>query len=346
MKNATYRSIVGVVCLAIVGSSLASAQDKVVLLKGATAIGKIEEITRDQVTINVKSKNQNYKTNEIARVVFDDEPNNLETARSFLNNRQFNLAEAELKKVDMSKLKDERVTRDVQFYKAFTAAKMALSGMGSARDAAKELSAAHKAEPQSYHAYKAAETLGELATALNLPDLAAGYYNELAGAPFPEMKALAAYKLGEVALTSGKLPQARKMFDQLLSAQATDAEMIRLKNLAEVGLVVCDAREGKSQEALTKLQELVKKNDSSDQALFARIYNAQGVCYEALGQTQQALLAYLRTDLLFSSSPDLHAEALYHLTQLWPKVGQPQRSTEARQQLTSKYPSSPWSNKQ
>lgn len=333
------------ICFALTNVLTALAQDKVVLAKGATAIGKIEDISRDQVTISVKGKSQSYKTNEIARVVFDDEPNNMEAARNFINNRQYNLADAELKKIDMSKLANERVTQDVQFYKAFASAKMALSGMSEAGAAARDLATAHKNDPQSYHAYKAAETLGELASALNMHDRAATYYSELAAAPFSEYKALAAYKLAEVALTSGKLPQARKLFEQLLSAQASDAETIRLKNLAEVGLVVCDAREGKSQEALTKLQELVKKNDSSDQALFARIFNAQGVCYQALGQTQQALLAYLRTDLLFSSTPDLHAEALYQLMQLWPKVGQPQRANEARQQLIAKYPSSPWTNK-
>ena len=322
------------------------AQDRLVPIKGAAATGKISEIQRDRVVINVKGRDQTYKTNEIAKVVFDGEPSNLDRAREFINNRQFNLAETELDKIDVSKITDPRIVNDVLFYKGYAAAQMSLSGMGEPRAAAGILNSAMLAEPQSYHYYKAAELMGDLAMALSLPPAAATkYYRELFAAPFPELKAIALYKQGEVELSANNTAEARKLFQQLLDASASDPEMIRLKNLAEVGLTVCDARDGKSQEALAKLQELVKKHDSSDQALFARIYNAQGMCYQALGQKQQALLAYLRTDLLFPSSPDLHAEALYQLTLLWPEVGQPQRSTEARQRLTTKYASSAWSKK-
>lgn len=322
------------------------AQDRVTPSKGTAAIGKIGEIQPDQITINVRGKDQVYKTNEVVKVVFEGEPNNLDRARDFINNRQFNLAESELNKIDTAKITDERIANDVLFYKGYAAARMSLAGTGDLRAAAKALSSAATADPQSYHTYKNLELLGELATALNLPEVATGYYRKLAAAPFPDIKALAFYKQGEVDLSTNNTAGARKLFQQLTESTATDVEMIRLKNLAEVGLVICDARDGKSQEALTKLQELVTKHDSSDQALFARIYNTQGMCYLALGQPQQALLAYLRTDLLFSSSPELHAEALYQLTQLWPKVGQPQRSTDARQRLTTLYPSSAWSNKQ
>jgi tetratricopeptide (TPR) repeat protein len=335
--------------LATVGSFVTSplkAQDRIVPIKGAAAIGKIGEIQRDQVTINVRGKDQPpYKTNEISKIVFDDEPSNLDRARDFISGGQFNLAEAELNKIDVSKINDPRIANDVQFYKGYAAARLSLSGMGDPKAAAATLVAFAKAAPDSHHAYKAAELLGDLAMALNRPEMATKYYGELSAAPFPELKALAVYKQGEVKLSENDSPAARALFQRLTEVNATDAETTRLKNLGEVGLAICDARDGKSQEALTKLQELVKKHDSSDQVLFARIYNAMGMCYQALGQTQQALLAYLRTDLLFSSSPDLHAEALYQLTKLWPDVGQPQRSTEARQRLTSRYPSSPWNNK-
>lgn len=326
--------------------SLGVAQDRVVPIKGATAVGKIEEITPNQVTINVRGKTQPpYPTNEILKIVYDGEPNGLDRARDFINNRQFNQAQDELKKLDLSKVTDQRIRDDIQFYTGYADARLSLSGMGDPVAAARILVAFTKADPQSYHTYKARELLGDLAVLLNHPAPAMEHYGVLKAAPFPELQALYAYKAGEVALTMDKLPEARQQFQQLMSATATDAEVIRLKNLAEVGLAVCDARDGKSQEALSKLQELVKKHDSTDQALFARIYNAQGTCYLALGQPQQALLAYLKTDLLFSASPELHAEALYQLVQLWPQVGQPQRAAEARQRLVANYPASTWTNK-
>ncbi len=334
--------VVVLVALVTMTPCLAQERDRVYLLKGVTATGKIESISRNQVAIAVKGTTQKYATNEIAKIVFDDEPTSVESARNFINNRQFNQAESELNKV--GEQKDDRINKEVKYLKAYIAAKMALSGMGDARKAAGQLNAALAANPDSHHAYQGAELMGDLAMSLGLNDNAINYYNQIAQAPFPEMKALAAYKLGDVALTANKLPDARKQFELLMSVKATDAETIRLRSLAEVGLAVCEAKEGKSKEALAKLQELVKSNDSSDQTLFARISNAMGLCYEALGQNEQAALAYLRTDLLFSSSPDLHAEALYHLAQLLPKVNDQQEGIAAKNRLKAKYPASPWNN--
>ena len=322
---------------------VAQERDRVFLFKGVTATGKIESITKNEVSIAVKGVPQKYKTNEISKIVFDDEPSSIENARNFITNRQYDQAVTELNKV--GELKDPRITLEVKYLKAFLAAKMALSGMGSANAAAGQLNAALAANPDSHHAYQGAELMGDLAMSIGRADSAATFYNQLAQAPFPEVKALAAYKAGDVALTTNKIADARKQFELLANAKATDAETNRLKSLAEVGLAVCDAKSGKSKEALAKLQELIKNNDSSDQALFARISNAMGLCYQDLGQNEQAALAYLRTDLLFPSSPELHAEALYQLAQLLPKVNETQEGIAAKNRLKQKYPSSAWSNK-
>jgi hypothetical protein len=121
--------------------------------------------------------------------------------------------------------------------------------------------------------------------------------------------------------------------------------MLRLKTLAEVGLAVCENLQGNSQAALNSLNALVQKNDSSDQALFAKIKNAQGACYKAMKQPKLAVVRYLQTDLLFFTAPEAHAEALYHLSQLWPEIGDPARGAEARSRLVSQYAASTWANK-
>lgn len=326
----------------LIAEASAQDRDRVFLVKGVTATGKIESITPNQVAISVKGTTQKYNTNEISKIVFDDEPSSVDNARTFINNRQFDQAQAELNKA--GEPKDERINKEVKYLRALVATKLALSGMGNASTAGGLLKAALEGNPESHHAYQGAELMGDLAMSLGRSDMAISYYNRLSQAPFAELKILAAYKLGDVALTAGKIPEARKQFELLMSAKANDTETLRVKSLAEVGLAVCEAKEGKSKEALAKLQELIKTNDSSDQALFARISNAMGLCYEALGQNDQAALAYLRTDLLFSSSPELHAEALYHLAQLLPKVNEPQEGTSARNRLKAKYPASSWNN--
>lgn len=324
----------------------ATAQDKVFPLQGSTASGKIVEATRDQITVEVRGKNQVYKVNEVRKVTFEDEPKELDRGREFAIDRNFNQALDELKKIDANSLKNPLILQDYQFYRGLVEGRLGLAGSGAdARSATTLLMTVKKANPNSHHTYRLNELLGELAVALGRPEVATGFYRELAASPYPEIKALAFYRQGEVELATGKVPEARKLFEQLMATTANDAEMIRLKNLAEVGLAICSAREGKSEEALAKLDELISKHDSSDQALFAAIYNAKGLCYESLGKNKQAILAYLHTDLLFFTASELHAEALYHLSVLWPKEGQQQRGTDARQRLTTNYSTSVWANK-
>ncbi len=68
------------------------------------------------------------------------------------------------------------------------------------------------------------------------------------------------------------------------------------------------------------------------------VYNAQGASYEAGGDNEGAIMAYLHTHLMFSAQPDAHAEALKRLIELWPLVGNPDRAAAARQELQQRYP--------
>ena len=147
--------------------------------------------------------------------------------------------------------------------------------------------------------YDLSALLGDLAVALGKPDGAVRYYGVLLTAPNAETKAIGVYRLAQLELGQGKTAEARTRFQQIASLNASTASTTRLKSLAEVGLAVCDARDGKPQQALDQLKQMVAKYDSTDQELFARIYNAQGACYVALKNTNLAVLSYLRTDLLF-----------------------------------------------
>ena len=67
-----------------------------------------------------------------------------------------------------------------------------------------------------------------------------------------------------------------------------------------------------------------------------------GKCYEKANQKKDALLAFLRVDIVYASVPDAHAESLAHLAPLWQAVGQEERGREARQTLKDKYGGSKW----
>ena len=110
-------------------------------------------------------------------------------------------------------------------------------------------------------------------------------------------------------------------------------------------MAICALENGDQAAALKKLDALIEKYDSTNQELFARIYNAKGECYLSLDKPVQALLNYLKTDLLYFMEAEPHAEALYHLKQLFPKVGENAKAAEAGSRLIEQYASSKWANK-
>jgi outer membrane protein assembly factor BamD (BamD/ComL family) len=52
--------------------------------------------------------------------------------------------------------------------------------------------------------------------------------------------------------------------------------------------------------------------------------------------------AYLHVALMFNQFPDQHAEALYHLKDLWTQLKKPESAKQAAELLKSRYAASPW----
>ncbi len=333
------------VLTACVCQNITRANDRLYPKQGVSVQGEIVELSPAQVTIAVRGKNQVFAMDEVSKITFDDEPTGLDRAREQVRLGQYEQALEELKKISLSGISNPRVREDVQFYRYYCEGRLGLAGNGDTKAAIKGLLAVYSANRNTHHLYELNEMLGELALAVGQPDTASNYFKALLSAPSPDTKAIGVYRLGEVKLAQDKPTEAKIRFQQLVSAQASSPEMARLKSLAEVGLAVCENLAGNSQQALEKLSGMVQKYDSTDQGLFARINNAKGACYLALNQPSRALLSYLQTDLLFFTEAEAHAEALYHLVQLWSQEGQAARAAEARERLISQYASSVWANK-
>lgn len=327
-------------------ASLGQAQDRVYPKRDAVASGKFVEITPTSVKITVRSKEQTYDMADVRKLSFDDEPNTLDRVRESVLQGQYEQALDEVKKISTDGIKNPLIKQDIDFYRYYCEGKLGLAGQGDKLSAIKGLLSVDNANPKSHHFYELSDILGQLALAVNQPDQALRYFNRLLSAASPDTKALGAYRLGSAELAQGKVDEAKVRFGQLASATSASPEMGRLKSLAEVGLAICEQLAGNNEQALQKLDSLVQQYDSTDQGLFARINNAKGACYAALGKTNQALLSYLQTDLLFFTDAEAHAEALYHLSKLWPLAGQPARGAEAKARLTAQYASSLWANKE
>lgn len=321
------------------------AQDRVYPNNGVAASGKIVQLSPDAVKIEVRGKNQDYELRDVRKILFSGEPKELDRARDSFNLEQYDQALEEIKKIDAGKIKNTLVRQDVEFYRFYCSGKLALSGDGDKTSAIRGLVALQNMNANTHHLYDISEMLGTLAMAIGKPEQAARFYGKLSSAKDSDTKALGIYRLGEVELTQGNTQNARQRFLQLVGLSGNSEQMQRLKRLGQVGLASCEVVEGKHDAALQKLNTLVKNNDSTDQVLFSRIYNAMGAAFLAKGDSVQALLSYLKTDYLYFKESEAHAEALYHLKKLFPQVGENGKAADAGARLNSKYGSSIWANK-
>ncbi len=345
-KNSTLSTwtLLGAIWL-VCNCGVIRAQDRVYPKQGVPASGKISKITPTEIIITVRGKDQNYAMTDVRKVTFDGEPNTLDRVREQMLLGQYEQALEEVKKISPAGIENPLAVQDVEFYRWYGEGKLALAGKGDKNAAIAGLLALASKNRNTHQFYPLVETLGELSLAVGQLDKATSFFNMLSMSPSAESKATALYQLGQVELSQGKTAEAKERFKQLSSAPSNSPEMIRIKNFAAVGLAVCENLEGNPQAALDNLNALIQKNDSTDQVLFARINNAKGACHQALNQPQSALLRYLQTDLLFFTSAESHAEALYQLSVLWPAVGNPARGAEAKSRLVQQYASSSWANK-
>lgn len=333
--------------VALIPARVSNAQDRVFPTKGGPAAsGKIIERTKDKVVIeSTKGTQQNFATNEVARIVFEGEPTTLSRAKDYIVQGQYEQASDELGRVVDNALKSKDMQDDYGFYRAYLAGSQALRGQGDPAAATKSMIDWAKNYSNSHNFYAASEMLGNLAIAQGQPDQAIRFYSAFAAAPFSEYKLKGNFLHGRSLLLLGKTEEAKAKFSSVVQVKVSDTESLKLQKLATVASVKCDAADGKADQAVKTLESMVDEGDSTDSELFSELYNTLGAIYQSQNNHYEAVLSYLKTDLLYSTQPEAHAEALYNLSKLWGKVGEPLQATDAKARLSKLYPTSPWINK-
>jgi tetratricopeptide (TPR) repeat protein len=332
-------------CLLGAESTQAQDRDRVFPVKGAAVTGKIVEKNRDRVVIEVRGNNQNFPSNEILRLLYEGEPPTLSRTKDLVAQGQYEQAIEEFKKIDAASLPSEDMKQDYQFLRGYIAGTMAIKGKGDPKNALTLLTNWVKDNAQSYQFYQVAELMGDLAVASGAADQAAKYYGGLAAAPFPELKTKGSFLQGKAMMASKQNADAKGKFQTVLEAKLSDPVSLKYQKMARIGIIQCDALEGKANEAIGDLEKMVDEGDSTDGELFAELFNTLGSLFAAAGRNEEAVLSYLKTDQLYGAQSEPHAESLYRLTQLWTKMGSTQKAADAKQKLEKLYPTSPWVRK-
>lgn len=334
---AVLRTVLTTMAMAASLAVTASAQsDRVYLVDGKNVSGKITASKPDGVQIRKGGGTQTILVDQIVRIAFEGTPSALTQAVQFYQDSQYQSAIDELDKIDVSKLKSAELKAEVDFYKAASKANLAVAGRGARDQATNALNQFVSKNRNSYHLYAAAELLGNLA--LVSGGDAARFYSPLLRAASDIVKRRGAYLTSLAKAKSGSHDEALKGYDFVLAAQATTPQMTQLQSLAKAAKAESLSAQGSHDEAMEIINGLISELDPNSPDINGKIYNALGAIHQAKGDHDGALLAYLRTHLMFASDPTTHARALTELVDLWTKVGRADRSATTRSLLKQLYP--------
>ena len=321
--------------------------DQIYLGKGAPIRGVITSMTAAEITVTINTVDRKYAVNEVERVALAEAPTGLKMALASIRGDQLEAAKVELDKIAVATIKNKYVKQEVLYSQAYCAAKMAQRGQYDISKAGPLLLNFVNGNTDSYHYYSAVELLGDLFVGIGNYKSAAENYGKLKAAPWPAYQLRGSVLQANALIGSEQYPQALTSYEAVLQVKPTTPEDRLQFTLAQVGKARCLAETGKSQDGITLLRKVLQDNDPKQNSrLFGRAYNALGACYRKDNKPQDALLAYLHTDLLFYSDPSVHAEALYYLKKLWTSVKKADRANRARALLQQRYASSVWANKE
>lgn len=347
MRTTRFGFLAAGLSLAAVLISPAFATDKVKLLKGLTVTGTLEEMSPREVKVRRPGGDvETIPVNEIEAVGFDAEPPQMNAARTAAQAGRYEDVLKTLEKLaaDSEKL-SPNVQQDVQFYQAYAAARLALTGSGDIRTAGQQMHDFVQRNPNNYHLLVAHELLGDLLTAIDKHDAAQQEYEAVeSGAPWNDVKMRARIAKAHALRSQGKSDLALKEFESALDlAKGEKTPGIESqRQAATLGKAACLADAKQYDEAVKLVESIISTADPEQAELHARAYNTLGTCLRMAGKNKDALMAFLHVDILYPSISQAHAEALRNLVDLWPTVGQPQRAVQAQETLKARYPNSQW----
>jgi tetratricopeptide (TPR) repeat protein len=322
------------------------AEDQVERRVGPTVRGDITEISRTEIVVKGRNNQRDYHipANEIERIHWQAERPQLSQIRVEERNGQFDKAIAGYE----AALKDStspNLTTDLEFLIARAAASRALANEENYDDAIKRLEKFRAVHSANFRYFEALKLLARLYMAKSDVEKADATMKLLLEAPWTDFKMEADILQAQVALASGKTEAALGPIENVLRVKPSSPGELSRRYEALLLKATCLQKEGKFPEAIDVLTGILDEAGEDDTKTLAETCVRLGDCYQAAGRTKEAILSYLRVDILFPKEKSQHAEALYYLSRLFVQDGKPDKSADAQARLQQSYPHSPWTSK-
>lgn len=340
----------GAVLAAVLGGgemAWAQSGDRVIGIGGSVA-GTVVATTPNDVEVEDRNGDKKkISIDKIREVQFGGEPQSLRAARGLLLRGRGADAIEEIAKVEKADMDDAEplVVAEMQYVKAAGAARAALDSGDKIPEAAALVEGFLAKNATSHHTYEMQELRGDLLSRSGKLKDAADAYAVVAKGP-PAFKVRAATAKARLFSSQKKYDEAIKEYDNALEIDADDEASTAQKQAAMLEKARNLALAGKHDDALGLVQKTIKQANPEAKELLAGAYAALGAIYRSMGgKDQDALISYLTVDLVYNTVPELHAEALYNLAQLWENGKRPERARQVRENLNQAYPASQWTKK-
>jgi tetratricopeptide (TPR) repeat protein len=336
-----------VLALSVWTAARIEAEDQVERRGGGAAVrGDVTEITRTEIVLKARSNQREYHipANEIDRIHWQGERPQLSQIRVEERNGQFEKAIAGYE----AALKDStspNLTTDLEFLIARATASRALTEEEHYDEAIKRLEKFRTAHSENFRYFDALKLLARLYMAKQDMVKANATMKLLLEAPWTDFKMEADILQAQVDLANGNADAALGPIENVLRVKASSPGELSRRYEALLLKATCLQKQGKFPEAVDVLTGILDEAGEDDTKTLAETCVRLGDCYQAAGRTKEAILSYLRVDILFPKEKSQHAEALYYLSRLFAQDGKPDKSADAQARLQQFYPHSAWTAK-
>ena len=309
-----------------------------------TLEGKIASTSADEIVLDVDGQKKTLAAASVLGTQYDDEPVALAAVRAELELGQYEDALAKLAEISAADVRSARaeVAAEIESLRALATGRLALAGSEKLATGGRAVLAFVQKSPTHWRHYEAVELLGEIFAKTGKPAEAEKQFAALEKAASPTVRARGKIARGTLALAdAARLADAEKLFADALAeldgADANAPETSAVRVLAQIGAARVLAGQKRFDDSEKTLEAAIAATPRDAIATNAAIYVAQGEIRVAAGRPRDAIVSYVRVELLYPSARAQRVEALKALVPLWTQTGRPDRAADVRRTLKERF---------
>jgi tetratricopeptide (TPR) repeat protein len=304
---------------------------------GGRVKGQVQSESPSEVVVLLGATSSNVPTDQIQSIRYDGQSANFQLAEARESSGQLSEAAELFRKAAAESAGKPYPLQAALIREAEVLIEQAMVEPDRVKEAKDKLARFLQTYPASRHL--AAARAAQARLQIHAGELTAALATVAELAKLPRGAERATVLRTKILAKQGKYDEAIAQLDKLITSYPKNSPQQRAALFAKAENL---AGKKQFQEAESLLREVIQSNPPEDAAAQAPAYNALGDCLRAANRPNDALFAYLHTDLLYSKDKEEHPRALHHIVEIYRQLKQDGRADDIAQRLKQEYPRSPW----